>query len=253
MKRLVRLALFALAAVPAFAQQHAQHPRTTGFAADVQTIPVVSNTPGVGGAQFQTYVAILNPTSAAYPVTATLYDTTGTKHTATINLAANELKTYSNFLDAVFGFVGGGAVTLTAPETPGGTHNNRFIVNAEVSTAGSRFGTTIPTADFPATNSRSFAGGISFDSTSRTNVGCVNQSDVANKVKVTVFDNSGKVTITSFDLNLAANAWSQTAVTSVVTGGYVQFEPAEPAVCYAVVVDNATSDGRFMLATEYAP
>ena len=47
----------------------------------------------------------------AGPVTATLYDASGTKRTALIPLAAGELKTFTNFLDAVFsGFTGAGAV-----------------------------------------------------------------------------------------------------------------------------------------------
>ena len=43
------------------------------------------------------------------------------------------------------------------------------------------------------------------------------------------------------------------AVTATVVGGYVQFDPTEAAVCYAVIVDNATNDGRFLAATEYKP
>ena len=43
------------------------------------------------------------------------------------------------------------------------------------------------------------------------------------------------------------------AVSSIVSGGYVQFDPTDSAVCYAVVVDNATNDGRFISAAEYRP
>src|SRR6266404_9034644 len=142
---LMVLTLAALMTTSAFAQQHV---RELAFASDFQTVPVVANTPGVGGL-FQSYVAILNPTSSAYSVTATLYDAAGTKRTALIPLAAGEMKTYTNFLDAVFnGFTGGGAVTFTSPDTSGGTRNNRFIVNTEVRTAGTRYGTTIPVLEF---------------------------------------------------------------------------------------------------------
>ena len=138
---LMVLTLAALMTTSAFAQQHV---RELAFASDFQTVPVVANTPGVGGL-FQSYVAILNPTSSAYSVTATLYDAAGTKRTALIPLAAGELKTYTNFLDAVFnGFTGGGAVTFTSPDTSGGTRNNRFIVNTEVRTAGTRYSTPPP-------------------------------------------------------------------------------------------------------------
>jgi hypothetical protein len=130
---------------------------------------------------------------------------------------------------------------------------NRFVISAEVRTSGTRFSTTIPALEFAGSNSRSFVAGITVDSTVRTNIGCFNQSDAPNNVRVTILDSSGHVTVGTANLSLPANAWGQTTVTSIVSNGYVQFDPAEAAVCYAVVVDNATSDGRFMSAAEYRP
>jgi hypothetical protein len=233
-----------------FAQQHV---RSLAFASDFQTVPVMANVPGIGGA-FQSYVALFNPTSSAFSVTATLYDATGTKRTALIPLAAGELKTYTNFLDAVFnGFIGGGAVTFTSPDTSGGTRNNRFIVNTEIRTAGTRYSTTIPVLEFAGSGSRSFAPGITVDSNTRTNIGCFDQSGAANSVTATILDSTGKQTIGTVTLNLAANGWGQTAVSSIVSNGNVQFDPTDSAVCYAVVVDNATNDGRFIASAEYKP
>ncbi len=249
MKRLASLIVLALSLVATTAvfSQTVQRPRALSFASDFQTVPVMANTPGVGGAVFQTYVALLNPTSSSYAVQASLFDAAGVRHDATINLAAGELKTYDNFLDAVFHISGGGAVTFRSPDP-----SNRFILSAEVRTTGARFGTTIPVLDFAGSSSRSFSPGITVNASSRTNVGCFNQSDAPNHVTATIFD-AAKVLVGSVDLNLAGNAWGQTAVTAVVTGGYVQFDPSDNAVCYAVVVDNSTSDGRVVSAAEYKP
>ena len=131
MKRLLCLTLLALVALPVFSQTRA--PRSLAFASDFQTVAVMGNTPGAGGSRFQTRVSILNPTTSAFAVTASLYDAVGTKRDATINLAAGELKTYDNFLDAVFGYTGGGAVTFSSPASAGGTHNNRFIASGRTS------------------------------------------------------------------------------------------------------------------------
>jgi hypothetical protein len=248
---LTMAALAILAAMPAWAQQRSR--TMNSFASDAQTVPVMGNVVGAGGARFQTYVAILNPTANAYPVTATLYDAAGTPRTATINLAAGELKTYTNFLESVFGFTGGGAVTFRSAESTGGTHNNRFIVSAESFTAGTHYGTPIPSLEFAGSASRSFSAGISIDSSWRTNVGCFNQSEAANKVKATVYDASGKMALGSVEMNLPPNGWGQTGLTAVVSDGFVQFDPSEAAVCYAVVVNNASNDARFVPATEYAP
>jgi hypothetical protein len=248
MKKLIALTLI-LAATSAFAQT--RRPIAQDFASDFQTVPVVANVTGVGGAFFISYLAIFNPTNAAYSVTASFYDAAGTKRDATINLAAGELKTYDNFLQAVFGATGGGAVVFRAPDTAGGTHNNRFIINTEVRSG--RYSTQVPVLEFAGSSTRSFAPGISVDSNWRTNVGCFNQAAAAQKVRATVFDSSGKQQVGVAELNLAANGWGQTSINSIVSNGYVQFDPVEDAVCYAVVVDNATNDGRLISSVEYRP
>lgn len=257
-RRIALIAIITLVAIipaAAFAQvANRGGIKAQGFASDFQTVPVMGNTPGAAGANFQTYVTILNPTTSAFPVEVTLYDSTGTPRTATINLAAGELKTYQNFLADVFQLVGGGAVQFRAGESDGGTHNNRFIVNAEVWTAGAnRYGTPIPSLEFAGTSSRSFSPGVSVGTASRANIGCFNQSASPNAIKATVYDASGKVVVGTVNLNLAANAWGQAGIGSIVSNGYVQFDPTESAVCYAVVVDNNTNDGNFIAATEYRP
>lgn len=243
MNRIARFTLIALiAALPAVAQR--PKPDNT-FASDQQTIPVVANVTGIGG-RFISYVAILNPTSSAYSVTATLFDAAGTKREAMINLAAGELKTYTNFLQDVFQYTGGGAVTFRSPAPA-----NRFIVTSEVRSGG--YSTPVPSLEFAGSGSRSFSAGVTVDSTSRTNLGCFNQSSAANRVVANVFDRTGTQSVGTVTLNLPANGWGQTAVPHVVSDGFVRFEPSEAAVCYAVVVANTTNDGRFISATEYQP
>jgi hypothetical protein len=257
MKRLTLLTALTLAAVLALpaAAQSARRPSTHNFASDFQTVPVMANTTGVNGASFQTYVTLANPTSSAFDVDATLYDTAGGAHDATIHLAAGQVLTFDNFLESAFGFSGGGAVTFSSPESAGGTHNNRFIVNAEVWTVtnGGRYGTPISTLEFAGTASRSFSPGITVDSATRTNVGCFNQSNAANQVKATVLDATGQLVLGSVDLNLAANGWAQTGIPTIVNNGLVRFDPSDSAVCYAVVVNNNTNDGRFISSAEYTP
>ena len=236
MKRLLCLIALAAIALPILAQRA---PRTMSFASDFQTVPVMANTTGVSGVVFQTYVAILNPTASAFPVNVSLYDAAGAKHDAVITLAAGEQKTYPNFLDAV---------TFRSDDPA-----DRFVVSAEVWSNGSRYGTSIPALEFAGTDSPSFAPGIIVGANARTNVGCFNQSGATNSIKASVRDASGTLTLGSVTLNLAPNAWGQTALSTIVDGGYVEFEPSDTAVCYAVVVDNSTNDGRFISAAEYRP
>ena len=251
MKRLITAIALAAVVIPLGAQE--RRATTNTFASDFQTLPVVANVPGIG-ATFQSYVSILNPTASTYNITASFYDGNGTKKDATITLAAGEQKTYQNFLSEVFSASGGGAVTFRSVDSAGGQRNNRFIVNSEVRTSGTHFSTSIPALEFAGSSSRSFVPGISIDANTRTNVGCFNQSaDSTNIVKVTVLDSTGKQTIGTQTLTLAPNAWGQIGITSSVTNGYAQFDPTDNAVCYAVVVDNTTADGRFASSAEYKP
>jgi hypothetical protein len=244
MKRFLFLALIATTAL-AQTNRRGTAPNDS-FASNQQTLPVVANVAGFGGAVFRSYVAILNPTPSSFDVTASFFDASGTKKDATINLAPGEMKVFGNFLATVFATSGGGAVTFSSSD-PG----NRFIVSSEVQV--NNFSTPVPALEFAGSSSRSFAPGISVNSESRTNVGCFNQSDAANSIKATVLDTTGKLTVGSLTLSLPPKAWGQTAVNSVVSDGIVQFDPSDSAVCYAVVVDNHTNDGRFISAAEYRP
>src|SRR6266852_1844295 len=168
MKRLTSLLAITMAviAMPVLAQSRAPH--ALSFASDFQTVPVMGNVPGIGST-FQTWVAILNPTASAYSIQASLFDAAGVRHDAMISLAAGELKTYPNFLDAVFqGYVGGGAVTFRSPDSAGGTRNNRFIIDTEVRTGGTRLGTSVPALEFAGTSSRSFSPGVTVGAASRS-------------------------------------------------------------------------------------
>ena len=99
-----------------------------------------------------------------------------------------------------FNYVGGGAVTFSSPESAGGTHNNRFIINTEVRTSGTRFSTTHPGRSSSPARARARSPPASpSTSNTRTNVGCFNQSDAANTIKATVLDSTGKLTLGSVD------------------------------------------------------
>jgi len=136
----------------------------------------------------------------------------------------------------------------------GGSPDNLFILSAEIYTTGSgvRYGTSLPTLEFPGTDSRSFSVGVTVDANNRANVGCFNESGKANTVTATVFDGTG-TQVTTVQISLLPNAWGQRAVNAAVNSGYVRFDPSGPASCYAVVANNTTNDARFVAAVEYTP
>lgn len=242
MKRLTTFLALTLAALPGLAQPRV---RAHNFASDFQTLPVVANVTGRGNAKFESYVALMNPTAAAFPVEVTLYDANGGAHEATISLGAHELKTFINFPQEVFDYAGGGAAIFRSPDPA-----NRFILSSEVRTGA--YTTSVPSLEFPGSTSPAFSPGVIVDANWRTNIGCFNQSEAANTIGVTILDANGATAGTS-SMTLPARAWGQRPVSTVIGDGVVRFEPSEAAVCYAVVVSNTTNDGRFISATEYLP
>jgi hypothetical protein len=255
MKKLVFLVAVLSAAVvatPAFSQTKPE--LGVSFASDSLTVPVMINAGGFAGATFVTYAALMNPTSKSFPLQVTLFDSAGTKTQKTITLAAGELKSYQNFLDTVFAYSGLGTVRFQSGVEVGGSSDNLFILSAEIYTTGSgvRYGTSLPTLEFPGTDSRSFSVGITVDASNRANVGCFNESKVGNTVTATVFDGTG-AQVTTLQLQLGPNTLGQKAVNAAVSGGYVRFDPSGPASCYAVVANNSTNDARFIPAVEYTP
>jgi hypothetical protein len=249
---LVAVLTAAVVATPAFSQ--ATPDLGKAFASDSLTVPVMINASGAGGATFGTYAALMNPTSKAFPVTVTLFDNGGNKTQKTITLAAGELKQYQNFLNDVFAYSGLGTVRFQSGVEVGGSSDNLFLLSAEIYTTGSgvRYGTSLPTLEFPGTDSRSFSVGITVDASNRANVGCFNESAAGNTVNATVFDGTGQQ-VTTVQLQLGPNAWGQRAMNAAVSGGYVRFNPSGPASCYAVVANNTTNDARFIPAVEYTP
>lgn len=242
MKRLIAFLALTVLALPGFS---ASRVRVHNFASDFQTLPVVANVTGIGNAKFESYVALLNPTASAFPVEVTLYDANGGTHEATISLGAGELKTYTNFPQAVFDYTGGGAATFRSPDPA-----NRFILSSEVRTGA--YTTSVPALEFPGSTSPAFSPGVISNAAWRTNVGCFNQSGAMNTIAVKVLDSNG-MQVASSTMHLAANAWGQMPVHAVINDGVAEFQPSEAAVCYAVVVSNTTNDGRFISATEYLP
>ena len=255
MKKLVFLvAVFsaAVVATPAFSQTKPE--LGVSFASDSLTVPVMINAAGAGGATFATYAAIMNPTSRSFTVQVTLFDHAGGKTQKTITLAAGELKSYQNFLDTVFAYTGLGTVRFQSGVEVGGSSDNLFILSAEIYTtaSGVRYGTSLPTLEFPGTDSRSFSVGVTVDASNRANIGCFNESAAANTVNATVFDGTG-AQVATLQLQLGPTTLGQRAVTTNVNGGYVRFDPSGPASCYAVVANNTTNDARFIPAVEFTP
>ena len=254
MKKLVFLVAVLSAAVVATPAFSGTKPELgVSFASDSLTVPVMINASGQAGASFATYAALMNPTSKSFPVTVTLFSN-GTKTQKTITLAAGELKQYQNFLNDVFAYSGLGTVRFQSGAAVGGSTDNLFLLSAEIytTTSGARYGTSLPTLEFPGTDSRSFSVGVTVDASNRTNVGCFNEAKVSNTVTATVFDGTG-AQVTTFQLQAGPNTLVQRAVTAAVSGGYVRFDPSQPASCYAVVANNTTNDARFVLAVEYTP
>jgi hypothetical protein len=202
------------------------------------TLPTSANVAGQFGAFFRTRVSILNVTQTVATVEATLFNQLGHIAKTTISVGPRQQRTFGNFLGDVFGATGAGAVRLESEAL--------VKVTAEVYTdgPGGRFKTIANPAepsDAIHATSAAVSPGIIVDANSRTNIGCFNESPLAQTVSAEIYDASGLL-VNLLSLPLAANGWDQTRVTGFVSNGYVRWRPQAECHCYAVVVDNTSND-----------
>ena len=77
-------------------------------------IPTAANNPGQFGAVFKTKVSIVNVTTRAYTIYATLYRSGGGTIVRQITMASRQARNYDNFLQDVFSYSGAAGVELDA-------------------------------------------------------------------------------------------------------------------------------------------
>jgi hypothetical protein len=224
------------------------------FAASSVVVPVMANLQGLQGAFFKTQVSILNPSNFNYPIAVTLFGPNGVVGSQNLIMAPGQIRNYSNFLQEVFTYAGAGSVRFDSQASEGGSADFQFVVQSEVywDTANGNYGTVVPALVYTASNFDSYSVGVNVSDASRTNIGCFNDSAGTNVVEAAVYDSSGQLANTVV-MTLAAHSWGQMALTANVAGGYIRWRPTFPAFCYAVVVDNRTNDGNFILAAEFVP
>jgi hypothetical protein len=217
-------------------------------------VPSVANVTGLTGSVFRSRISLFNPTAFTYPIRATFHDIAGNISNVNITMAASQMRVYDNFLGDVFSTTGAGSVRFESRLITGGSPNFQFVVNAEVWTVVSsgRYGTSVTTLTGTASTSDAYSAGIRVDSDFRSNVGCFNDSGNTNIVVADVFDGSNNL-VTTVTLSVPPNAWAQAAIPASLAAGYVRFRPSQPAYCFAVVVNNTTNDGHFILASEFTP
>ena len=217
-------------------------------------VPTVANVTGVTGSVFRSRISLFNPTAFSYPIQATFHDPVGNMSRVSITMSPGQMRVYDNFLGDVFATTGAGSVRFESRLIAGGSANFQFVVNAEVWTVVSsgRYGTSVNTVTGSASTFEAFSAGIRVDSDFRSNVGCFNDSGNTNLVVADVFDGSNNL-VTTVTLSVPPNAWAQAAIPASLAAGYVRFRPSQAAYCYAVVVNNTTNDGHFILASEFTP
>jgi len=228
--------------------------RSVQVASTTVVVPTAANVVGATGSTFRTRISIFNPSAFSYPIEVVFHDVAGKTTTKSIPMSANQLRVYDDFLGEVFSVTGAGSLEFDSQHIAGGSSDNQFVVNAEVWTisGGGRYGTSVTTSTADGSPAEAYSPGIRVDSQFRSNVGCFNDSTEPNSVVADVFDASSNL-VNSIMLTVPAGAWAQTAIPGNVSSGYVRFRPSQSAFCWAVVVNNTTNDGHFILASEFVP
>lgn len=136
---------------------------------------------------------------------------------------------------------------------------NEFAVVAEVYTdsPNGRYKTVVDipdTFDDMSSTYQSFTPGIFVDASSRTNVGCMNDSSSAAVLQLDIYSGAGAL-VNQYSLTVLGKSWFQAPLPDGVSGGYVAWKLQSGLFpyCWAVVVDNTSNDGTFVLPQKYVP
>lgn len=234
-----------LAARPAAAADRA---RPHGALDDRAFFATTANVSGQGGVVFKTKVTLFTDADGAILVNATLRTADGPVDTKPITI--ERTKTFSNFLQDVFGRTGAGSVELVA------AGDDSFVATAEVYVdvaGGGRYKMAIAPASADDEIVPGFVGvvsGVSVNASTRLNAGCANKSSSPVSARVTVLDAASAPVGTPIDFGLAAQGWGQVPVNvGSFENGFLVIQASGTVACYATEIDNPTADATFFLAT----
>jgi hypothetical protein len=214
-------------------------------------LPTSANVTGQFNAVFKTKVSIFNAVNASYSIRAGLSVGNGEISHTFISIGPGQTITYSNILNDLFGYTGGGAIDLDS-----GNSGYVFIVNSQVyvDTVAGRYTTAVQFADDlgDITPLRpGYVVGVSINSLFRVNVGCASNSGFPQTITFQAFDANNIAIGNPFSFPLAGFGWAQYSANFVLTNGGVYITASDNAVCFAIEVNNISNDGTFQLATPF--
>ena len=201
-------------------------------------IPTMANSPGRGGAYYRTKVILTN-FDADLELVVRLYGPNGLVSRRTYSMEANHYRVWGNFLSDFFDYGGAGAVEFSG--------NAAFTVSAEVYTTSSqgKYTTVVHNGPSPLTPYSSWAenvGGITVNSSTRTNAGVFNNSNQRQTVTARVYY-GGEDPDQTLTFSLPPKGWAQKSVSARGVRGYIVWRIPREAYLWVVSVDNRSNDG----------
>ena len=209
-------------------------------------IPTMANSPGRFGAYYRTKVILVNSADSDLELVARLYGPNGLVERRTRSIEANHFLVWNNFLDDFFDYRGAGAVEFSG--------NAPFTVSAEVYTTSPQgtFTTVVHNGPTPLTPRSSWAtnvGGITVNSSTRTNAGVFNYSNRRQTVTASVYYSGAEEPDETIMFSLPPKGWAQKSVSARGVRGHIAWRIPREAYLWVVSVDNGSNDGTLAYPT----
>ena len=209
-------------------------------------IPTMANSPGRFGAYYRTKVILVNSADSDLELVARLYGPNGLVERRTRSIEANHFLVWNNFLDDFFDYRGAGAVEFSG--------NAPFTVSAEVYTTSPQgtFTTVVHNGPTPLTPRSSWAtnvGGITVNSSTRTNAGVFNYSNRRQTVTASVYYSGAEEPDETIMFSLPPKGWAQKSVSARGVRGHIVWRIPREAYLWVVSVDNGSNDGTLAYPT----
>ncbi len=209
-------------------------------------IPTMANSPGRFGAYYRTKVILVNSADSDLELVARVYGPNGLVERRTRSIEANHFLVWNNFLDDFFDYRGAGAVEFSG--------NAPFTVSAEVYTTSPQgtFTTVVHNGPTPLTPRSSWAtnvGGITVNSSTRTNAGVFNYSNRRQTVTASVYYSGAEEPDETIMFSLPPKGWAQKSVSARGVRGHIVWRIPREAYLWVVSVDNGSNDGTLAYPT----
>lgn len=219
-------------------------------------VPVSAQTPGAGDTNWRTELTLFNASEFSVDVRLDYLPDAGSRGSRQLNLRAGESVTFASVLFDLFGLASGAGAIFVEATNPLATPSLKIASRTFTTSPAGTYGLFVPGEISPSGEPYLYVTGLAANTSFRTNIGLVNNSDQTIGISITSFDESG-APLGQSSTSLEPRRFRQTALTTLFPSTEFPDGPISLRItasvpsaltAYASCVDNLSHDPTYMPA-----